>query len=238
MRGASKVSGYSPKAPGTLYPPPSSTSPTLNHDDTPSPSPNPAPRPSRPPAPPKPHTPCLQASLQGLRPPQRRQARSARGPRAQRRAPTRRQRGAPKAGDPGGAHSGWPLEGAAAPRILPSSLVHCPPAGRSGSGSPTAQPGPAARLPSPGRFRTVPPTAQLPHTNPRQPLPFPPPPRLRPFCHSGVGGEGCPLGRSLASLSAALPASELQRPWSPRHDAWRLHCFRLRPKRGPGGVEG
>lgn len=153
-------------------------------------------------------------------------ARSARGRIAGRRAPRKATR-----------ERSSPANLTRLARSLASQLAG-PPAGRSGSGSPTAQPGPAARLPSPGRFRTVPPTAPLPHTNPRQPLPFPSPPRPRPFCHSGVGGEGCPLGRSLASLSAALPASELQRPWSPRHEAWRLHCFRLRPERGPGGVEG
>lgn len=70
------------------------------------------------------------------------------------------------------------------------------------------------------------------HKNAERAAPRPAGPRPRRLGHPEVGDNDRPAPRF------SVLASELRRPLRPRHDAWRLHCFRLRPERGPDRVEG
>lgn len=129
-----------------------------------------------------------------------------------------------------------PARGRSSPANLTGWLVPSP-VRRSNSGSPTAQPRPRLSHFRRGVFaltRPGPPAPTTPTRTLSQPLPFPPlphPPRLG---HPGDGGDDLEL-RDSALRPAALLASELQRPLSPSHEAWRLHCFRLRPEGGRTG---
>lgn len=105
----------------------------------------------------------------------------------------------------------------------------------------TARPRPRLAHLRPGDSVLRTPSGPYPTTSTRtgsEPLPLPPPPRPPRLGHLGGMVATTASAGVLRPGPPALPASERLQPLGSRQDAGRLHCFRSRPEKGPGWVEG